>query len=179
VIGHGFTRNAFLAGYRYSFGVYVHSHADIYNSSSIQAAFLQDPPAGYCNSYTRDYISAAQVKANAIPPYNLVIMSTCYLGAMYQPHTGSGHPNYMPEAFGFTKTHGTTGSRFYVGYVYSTYDSAQYKFEGEMLRWLQLFPTDTLYSAWTYAAANSYSYPSASDPFQAAWFGDMNYRPKG
>ena len=174
-IGHGFTRSAFLTSLTIDYGVYVHSHGDIFASSAIRAAFLQDPPAGRCNDYTKDYVSAAQVLANAHPPYNVVIMSTCYLGSMYQPHKGSSYVNLMPEAFGIPKTHVTSGNRFYMGYVYSTFDSAMYYFEQNFYEFLQLHPGSTLSQAWTTAAAEGpYDYPDSSDPFLSAWYGDWN-----
>jgi hypothetical protein len=176
VIGHGFTRSAFLAAVGLEYAVYVHSHGDIYNSSSIKAAFLQDPPAGRCNDYTKDYISAAQVATRAAPPNSLVIMSTCYLGSMYQPHTGPAHPNLMPEAFGIPKNQGATNGTFYLGYVYETYDSSAYEFEHYFFWWLSMEqPGDSFADAWVYAQdMGPYEYPDASDPFLTAWYGDIN-----
>ena len=177
VIGHGFTRSAFLAGLPPAYAVYVHSHGDIYNASYIKAAFLQDPPSG-CNSYARDYISAAQVLANVVPPVNIVIMSTCYLGSMYQPHTGPSHPNYMPEAFGITKNHTTGNYKFYMGYVYSTWDSEAYKFEGRFYSWMNLHPGSTLSAGWTYAVSlGGYNGVDSANPFLSAWYGDSDYAP--
>jgi hypothetical protein len=174
VIGHGFTRAAFLANVGLDFAVYVHSHGDVYKSSSIKAAFLQDPPAGRCNDYTKDYVSAAQVKASAIPPYSLVIMSTCYLGSIYQPHKGSAYPNLMPDAFGIPKNQDATNGTFYLGYVYDTYDSSQYKFEHYFFQELA-GSGDSFMDGWVYAQdMGPYDYPDASDPFLAAWYGDQN-----
>jgi hypothetical protein len=181
VIGHGFTRAAFLSDLAPEFAFYIHSHGDIYNSSSIQAAFLQDPPAGRCNDYRQDYISAAQVSAAAFPPYNVVIMSTCYLGSMYQPHTGPNHPNMMPEAFGIPKTRAYDGSRhFYMGYVYETYDSAAYAFEGHLLWFMQTYPGALLSAGWSYAENyGGYEAAGPNDPFVSAWYGDWAYAPQG
>jgi hypothetical protein len=175
VIGHGFTRSAFLAGLAPAYAVYIHSHGDVYNSSSIRAAFLQDPPSG-CNSYTRDYISAAQVQANLVPPIEIVIMSTCYLGAASQPHTGRA--NYMPEAFGIAKTQTTGTYKFYMGYVYETWDSEQYKFEGRFYSWMSQHPGSTLSAGWTYAVSlGGYAGVDSANPFLSAWYGDTDFAP--
>ncbi len=180
-VGHSFTRTAFLSaltsviddGYGEA-GIYVHSHGDVYNATSIQAAFLQDPPSG-CNSYTRDYVSAASILAtrqaagDGSTPEGLVIMSTCFLGAITQPFTG--HANLMPEAFDIAKNHTGVGG-FYMGYSYSTYDSAMYRFEGFFFSWMKNHFADSFYNAWAYAAAQKgYAIPDSSDPFVPDWYG--------
>jgi hypothetical protein len=169
VIGHGFTRAAFLYALAPEFAVYVHSHGDVYRSGG--SAFWQDPPSGCGGS--SDYVTASQVAGSAAPPYNLVIMSTCYLGSVTQPH--SGLVNTMPEAFGIPKTHVSSGKKFYMGYVYETYDSAQYAFEGNLLSWEQQYGSNTVLSmAHWYASTFSYSYPNSGDPFLSAWYGDAS-----
>jgi hypothetical protein len=175
VIGHGFTRSAFLSKVGPPFALYVHSHGDVYKSTSIRAAFLQDPPSGYCNDYTRDYISAAQIQANRVLPYTLVIIAACYLGSMYQPHKGTAYPNMMPEAFGIAKNQTQTNNAFYLGYVYSTYDSAVYSFEGRFFTWLKNHPGAHLMDGRDYAQGiGDYDYVDDDNPFLTAWYGDPN-----
>jgi hypothetical protein len=176
-IGHGFTRSAFLGSLYPDYAEYVHSHGDVY-SYPYGSAFWQDPASG-CGSnlgdgssgHPGDLVTANQIKANAHPPYNVVIMSTCYLGSMTEHW--SGLTNTMPDAFGISKTKVYSGARFYMGYVNDTYDSASYYFENNMLYYLELFPGSTFSSAWTYANGLYYGAgPDSSDPFSANWFGD-------
>jgi hypothetical protein len=172
VIGHGFTKQAFLDSVFSDFAVYVHSHGDVYNAYG--AAFLQDPPTG-CNSYTRDYVSSAQVLAKTKGfVFNLVIMSTCILGA--KTHYQTGKANLMPEAFGIAKIQNSTDPEFYLGYVYHTWDSEAFEYEKLFFTYLDTHPGATAASAFTYAkGARKYLAVGSVEPFAPNWFGNPNY----
>jgi hypothetical protein len=186
VMGAGFTRSAFLGaigasknGMYSEAGIYIHSHGDVYNSSSIRAAFLQDPGTSRCNDYTQDYVSnfAVNTKWDTDYPPGLVIMAACYLGT---PAKGS-LANNMPEAFNIPKnqTVEPNGGRdgFYMGYDYETYDSSMYRFEGYFFNYMHShLATGSFKQAFTYAKGmGGYSYPDSANPFVANWFGDPNY----
>lgn len=171
VSGADFTKSAFLNALTsvknetYGEGaVYVHSHGDVYRSSSIRAAFLTDPGVGDCNDWSTDNISNFAIKAkfDASPtqegPTPIVIMSTCWLGAA--THPVKDLENKMPEAFGIAKNK-TQNDGFYMGYKWETYDSAQYKFEGRFFDYIDANPAyRTFKQAFTYASG--YSAPSGN-----------------
>ena len=177
VIGRGFTRTAFLQAVAFPYAVYVHSHGDVYASTKIQAAFLQDPQTCPVD-YRVDYVSWQQIKPVAVPPYELVIMSTCYLGSYYQPHKGT--LNMMPDAFAIAKNQMATNGTFYLGYRYSTWDSEAYRFEGRFFNTLLANRGGSATYSWAWAYAMSYAdyaEVSSGDPFEAAWFGDVMAMP--
>lgn len=172
-IGAVFTRSAVLASLSPASAMYIHSHGDVYYSGG--AAFSQDPGVAHCNS-TSDHVTADQVNASAYPPYNLVYMSTCYLGSANQPH--SKLANMMPEAFRIPKTRILSGNTFYEGYEYETYDSSAYQFEGNFLAWMQAYGGNSYMSAAdTYASSFYYQPGGPNDPFMSMWYG--SYYAKG
>jgi len=170
-MGASFTRSAFLNSVLPDWAVYVHSHGDNYWAASgrpnIDSAFLQDPGATACSVYTRDMVRSSAIKAVTwTAPYGLVIMSTCYLGSS---------SSTMPAAFNIAKVRNSTDAEFYLGYVYSTYDSSMLRFEKAFWSYLS-GGSRTVYSAFTYASGiGSYDSPDAADPFQASWWGNPNY----
>lgn len=172
-LGAGFTRSAFLANVYPDYGVYVHSHGDNYYASSgsgIDSAFLQDPGTSRCSDYTQDAVRSTAIKtATAGGPFNLVIMSTCKLGAS---------SSSMPNGFQIAKVKNATRREFYLGYVYSTYDSAAYRFEQAFWSYLNgdSVHRRTAYQAFTYAVSiGGYEAPDSSNPFQPNWWGNPNY----
>ena len=170
-LGAGFTRAAFLNAVRPDWAVYVHSHGDNYKAASgsgIDSAFLQDPGATACADYKVDAVRASTIKATTYPvPYNLVIMSTCYLGAS---------SSTMPGAFQIEKVKNSIDWEFYLGYVNSTYDSDALRFEKAFWSYLVGSSNHTAYQAFSYAVGiGGYSAPDAADPFQTNWWGNPNY----
>jgi hypothetical protein len=170
-IGPGFTRTAFLNSVLPDWAVYVHSHGDNYWAASgrpnIDSAFLQDPGTTRCSVSSKDMVRSSAIHAVTwTTPYNLVIMSTCYLGA------GS---STMPAAFSIEKVKNSTDQEFYLGYVYSTYDSAMLRFEKAFWSYLN-GGSRTVLQAFTYASGiGGYIQPDASDPFQANWWGNPSF----
>ena len=175
-IGASFTRSAFLNKVLADWAVYVHSHGDNYYAASgrpaIDSAFLQDPGSGACSNNSRDMVRSSAIKAaTAGTPYNLVVMSTCYLGSS---------SSTMPAAFDIAKVKTSTDREFYLGYVYSTYDSDMLRFERAFWSYLS-GGSRTALQAFTYASGiGGYSAPDAADPFRANWWGnpDFNGRPQ-
>jgi hypothetical protein len=174
-LGSGFTTSAFLGNVLPDWGVYVHSHGDNYWASSgypnVDSAFLQDPGTSRCGSYSTDAIRSSAIKsATRGSQYNLVIMSTCYLG---------NNSSTMPGAFQIQKVKTSTRREFYLGYVYTTYDSAALRFESAFWSYVNGYPQFSrraLSSAFTYASSiGGYEYPNSSNPFQANWWGNPNY----
>ena len=172
-LGAGFTRSAFLGNVFYDYAVYVHSHGDNYWAASgapnVDSAFLQDPGTGKCNT-SKDMVRSSAIKtATAGTIYNIVIMSTCMLGA---------NSSTMPDAFQIEKTKSSTQKEFYLGYVNSTYDSAAFRFEQAFWSYLNanILHVRSAYSAFTYAMSiGGYAYPDSADPFQANWWGNPNF----
>ena len=170
-IGSSFTRSAFLNEVLSDWGVYVHSHGDNYYAASgrpaIDSAFLQDPGSTACSDKNRDIVRSSAIKAATwTTPYNLVIMSTCYLGSS---------SSTMPAAFSIEKVKNSSDREFYLGYVYSTYDSAQLRFEKAFWSYLN-GGARTALQAYTYASSiGGYSSPDSADPFQADWWGNPNF----
>ncbi len=172
-LGPGFTRSAFLGNVLYPYAVYAHTHGDNYWAASgypnVDSGILQDPGSGRCNSGS-DMIRSSSIKqATAGGYFNMVIMSTCMLGA---------NSSTMPDAFQIEKTKSSTQHEFYLGYVYSTYDSAAFRFEQAFWSYLNggLFHLRSASSAFTYAMSiGGYAYPDSANPFQANWWGNPNY----
>jgi len=170
-MGAGFTRSAFLANVLQDWAVYVHSHGDNYWAASgrpnIDSAFLQDPGTTQCSDYTRDAVRSSAIKqVTWTAPYNLVVMSTCMLGSA---------SSTMPGAFSIEKVKNSTDNEFFLGYVYSTYDSAQLRFEKAFWSYLS-GGSRTVLQAFTYASGiGGYSSPDSADPFQANWWGNPAY----
>jgi hypothetical protein len=173
-LGSSFTRSAFLNDVLYDYAVYAHTHGDNYWASSgypnVDSALLQDPGSGKCNSYPRDAIRSSSIKAATLgTPYNLVIMSTCMLGSSRST---------MPDAFQIKKTKSSLRSEFYLGYVYSTYDSSAVRFESAFWSYLKgsTSHTRTLYQAFTYAQSiGGYAIPNSASPFTPNWWGNPAY----
>jgi len=172
-LGSGFTRTAFLNEVFYDYGVYVHSHGDNYWASSgapnVDSGFLQDPGSGKCNTSSDIVRSSAIRTATSGTPYNLVVMSTCYMGAS---------KSTMPGAFQIEKVKNSTQREFYLGYTYSTYDSSAYLFEANFFSYLNgaADHSRTVYQAFAYALGRGgYEAPDTSDPFQPNWWGNPNY----
>jgi hypothetical protein len=173
-IGPGFTRSAFLTEVFYDYAVYAHTHGDNYWAASgypnVDSGILQDPGAGRCNSYSTDMIRSSAIKAATMGTlYNLVIMSSCYLGSS---------ASTMPGAFQIARSKTSTRREFYLGYVYSTYDSSQYEFEGNFFYFLTggTPHTRTAAQAFTYAVTiGGYEWVNSYNPFQANWWGNPNY----
>jgi hypothetical protein len=171
-IGASFTRAAFLSGVLPDWAVYVHSHGDNYWAASgrpnVDSAFLQDPGTTACPNYTRDGVRSSAIKAVTwTAPFNLVVMSTCFLGSS---------SSTMPAAFNIEKVKNSTESEFYLGYVYSTYDSSMLRFEKAFWGYLSGGTGRTVSQAFTYASGiGGYSSPDAADPFTANWWGNPNY----
>jgi hypothetical protein len=170
-LGASFTRSAFLASVRPDWVVYVHSHGDNYRATSgsgIDSAFLQDPGTTACSDYKTDAIRSSAIKAATYPvPFNLVIVSTCYLGSS---------SSTMPGAFQIEKVKNSTDWEFYLGYVHETYDSDALRFEKAFWSYLAGSASHTAYQAFTYASGiGGYGQPDAADPFQANWWGNPNY----
>ena len=170
-IGPAFTTSTFLNNVYPDYAVYVHSHGDNYNfGSGTDSAFLQDPGTSRCADYTKDAVrSTAIKKATAGGPFNLVIMSTCYLGAS----TAS-----MPNGFQIAKVKNATRREFYLGYVYSTWDSDSLRFEQAFWSYINgdSVHRRTAYQAFTYAVSiGGYSAVNSSNPFQPNWWGNPSY----
>lgn len=173
-LGPSFTKSALLGSVFYDYAVYAHSHGDNYWAASgapnVNSAILQDPGSSGCNSFPRDAIRSSAIKsATSGTLYNLVIMSTCYLGAS---------TSTMPGAFQIEKTKSSADREFYLGYATSTYDSAAFRFESAFWSYLNGAPNHqrTLYQAFTYAAGiGGYPIPDSADPFQPNWWGNPNF----
>ena len=174
-LGAGFTRAAFLGNVFADYGVYVHSHGDNYwaatGAPKIDSAFMQDPGVGKCNDRAVDLVRSSQIKRVTLgTQYNLVIMSTCMLGAS---------SSTMPDAFQIEKTKSSTQPEFYLGYVNSTYDSSALRFEQAFWSYMNGGTNRTFYQAFTYAAGiGGYAIPDSSNPFVANWWGNPNYTGK-
>ena len=173
-IGASFTKNAFLTTVLRDYAVYVHSHGDNYWAASgapnVDSGFLQDPGTGKCNDYTRDLVRSSSIKtATAGSPYNLVIMSTCSLGA---------DNSTMPGAFQIEKTKLSPQPEFYLGYVGHAYDSSMLRFEQAFWSYINSGnPVYTLWGAFTYAnSLGGYASPGPADPFMPNWWGSSTYR---
>jgi hypothetical protein len=174
-IGSNFNTTYFMNRVLPDWGIYVHSHGDNYWAASgypnVDSAFLQDPGPSRCNNYSVDSIRSSAIKsATHGSLYNLVIMSTCFLGS---------NSSTMPNAFQIAKVKNSTRREFYLGYVYETYDSAALRFEGAFWSYISGSPPSarrSLYSAFIYASSiGGYDYPNSSNPFQANWWGNPNY----
>ena len=156
--------------------VYVHSHGDNYWAASgypkVDSAILQDPGPSRCSSFSADAIRSSTIKSATVgAPYNLVIMSTCKLGASNST---------MPGAFQIEMVKNNTQREFYLGYVYTTYDSASLRFEQTMWNYYNSRVANgyrpSLYQAFSYAASiGGYEAVDPSNPFQANWWGNPNY----
>jgi hypothetical protein len=172
-LGAAFTRTAFLNEVFYDYGVYVHTHGDNYWATSgaptVDSAFMQDPGSGKCNT-TLDLVRSSAIKSATMgTPYNMVVMSTCYLGSS---------KSTMPGAFQIEKVQNSTQREFYLGYTYSTYDSAAYRFEGYFFSYLNGVSdhSRTVYQAFVYALGRGgYEAANASNPFAPNWWGNPNY----
>jgi hypothetical protein len=172
-LGAAFTRTAFLNEVWYDYGVYVHSHGDNYWASTgapkVDSAFLQDPGSRHCNTSSDMVRSSAIKTATSGTPYNLVVMSTCYLGSS---------TSTMPGAYQIEKVKTSTQREFFLGYVYSTFDSSAYRFENVFFTYLNGSASHarTAYQAFVYATGiGGYTAPNSSNPFQANWWGNPNY----
>jgi hypothetical protein len=148
-LGPGFTRTAFLGNVMTDSAVYVHSHGDNYWASggapNIDSGFMQDPGSGKCNT-TKDIVRSSAIKtATAGTHYNIVIMSTCFLGSSNST---------MPSAFQIEKVKSTNQAEFYLGNVPHT-------------RWLS--------EAFTYAVGVGGYEPVGSEAFKANWWGNPKY----
>jgi hypothetical protein len=172
-LGPSFTRSAFLINVFYDYGVYVHSHGDNYwavsGAPNVDSAFLQDPGSGHCNS-SNDLVRASAIKTATMgTPYNLVVMSTCYLGSS---------TSTMPGAYQIEKVRVSSQREFYLGYAKSTYDSSAFRFEQAFFTFLNggTNHNRTVAQAFTYAAGiGGYSAVDAANPFTPSWFGNPNY----
>ena len=171
-IGAGFTKSAFLNQVFYEYGVYVHSHGDNYwaasGAPSVDSAFLQDPGAKRCNSSSDMIRSSAIRSATMGTPYNLVIMSTCYLGSS---------TSTMPGAFQIEKVKSSSQREFFLGYANSTFDSSAARFESAFFAWINGDPNHnrTVYQAFVYAqGVGGYTAPDGN-PFSPNWWGNPNY----
>ena len=172
-LGASFTRTAFLGNVFNDFAVYVHSHGDNYWASSgapnVDSGFLQDPGYLDCNN-SKDMVRSSTIKATTLGTiYNLVIMSTCMLGS---------NASTMPSAFQIQKTKTSTRPEFYIGYVYHAWDSASFRFEKAFWSYMNggTPGSRTLAQAFAYAMGiGGYEAVSASEPFQANWWGNPNY----
>jgi hypothetical protein len=173
-LGAGFTRTEFLSTVQAAYAVYVHSHGDNYWAASgppnIDSGFLQDPGVGRCSNTNRDMVRSSAVKtATKGTQYNLVIMSTCYLGSS---------KSTMPGAFQIEMTKSSSAPEFYLGYVNSTYDSSAYRFESAFWSYMNGSTphSRTFYQAFTYATSiGGYAIPDDNSPFVANWWGNPAY----
>jgi len=173
-VGSSFTRSGFLGHVLSDWGVYVHSHGDNYWASSgapnVDSGFMQDPGTTRCNS-SADIIRSSAIKSATLgTPYNLVVMSTCYLGSS---------TSTMPAAFQIEKRKANIGAReFFLGYAHSTFDSSAYRFESTFFTYLNAGANHsrTVHQAFTYAAGiGGYTAPDSANPFEPNWWGDPNY----
>jgi hypothetical protein len=172
-LGPGFTRTAFLGKVLFDSAVYVHSHGDNYWASSgapnIDSAFLQDPGSGKCNVSSRDMVRSSSIKAATKgTAYNIVIMSTCFLGSSNST---------MPGAFQIEKVKSTSQGEFYLGYLGHVWDSAQYRFESLFWSYMNSGVPHTrwLSEAFTYAVGVGGYEPVGSEAFRANWWGNPQY----
>ena len=206
-LGDSFTSSAFLNAMHSSFAVYVASHGDLYwdsGSPYVNSAFSQNPP-GACESTTNRVYSiyghgghATNIQANAVPPYYVVIMSTCRLGWDGPVKNHSGYRgNTMPMAFGiasgstfyYTKT--STQPQFYMGYRNFTWDSSAYAFESNFWAERWTYDYDPGNTGWP-SLAQAFDLALADGPYEdvpaskaedgvynyfvPAWFGNPNSR---
>lgn len=171
-IGASFTRANFLNEVFYDYGVYAHTHGDNYwaasGSPAIDSAILQDPGVGRCNNRNTDMIRSSAIKSATMgTPYNLVIMSTCYLGSSNST---------MPGGFQIEKVKTSSQREFFLGYAKLTYDSSQMRFEKAFFTYLNADHSRTAYQAFAYAQGiGGYQAPDASNPFSPNWWGNPNY----
>jgi hypothetical protein len=175
-LGPNFSTSNFIAAVLPDWAVYAHTHGDNYWAASgypnVDSALLQDPGSSRCSNFSLDAIRSSTIKsATRGSRYNLVVMSTCFLGS---------NSSTMPGAFQIEKIKNNLDREFYLGYVYSTYDSSALRFEQAF--WSYLNTPDpfgrrrTASSAFTYAASiGGYAAPNASNPFQANWWGNPTY----
>lgn len=181
--GASFTKTAFLNRVFVDNAVYVHSHGDKWGS---QAMFRADPGV---STDCRDGlpITGTEIAAHTLgSPYNLVIMSTCKLGA---PDIW----NNIPDAFGISKVNfdneGTgspprvlsTEHEFYLGYRYYTYNTESAAFEDNFVSYLYGYPDHSVSLYWAYTDAwNARKYAAAPEgghiwPFTPMWYGNPYY----
>ncbi len=176
-IGSSFYTSNLLSKVMPDWAVYVHSHGDNYWAASgypnVNSAVLQDPGPGRCSILSADMIRSSAIKsATRGGVYNLVVMSTCKLGSS---------ASTMPGAFQIEMVKNNTQREFYLGYVYTTYDSAAYRFEQAMWSYSNSHRSSSgarpaLSQAFAYAASiGGYEAPDSSNPFQANWWGNPNY----
>jgi hypothetical protein len=173
-LGAAFSRSAVLNSVLLDYAVYVHSHGDNYWASggapNIDSAFLQDPGTSRCNDSSLDKVKSSSIKAATYgTTYNLVIMSTCYLG---------NSVSTMPAAFQIAKVKNATDSEFYLGYVHSTWDSSSLRFEKAFWSYMNgsVANSRTFAQAYAYAVSiGGYEAVDASNPFQANWWGNPSY----
>jgi len=171
-IGASFTRSNFLNEVFYDYGVYAHTHGDNYYAASgaptIDSGILQDPGAGRCNSKSTDLIRSSAIKSATMgTPYNLVIMSTCYVGSSNST---------MPGAFQIEKVKNSSQREFFLGYAKLTYDSSQMRFEKAFFSYLNADHNRTAYQAFVYAQGiGGYESPDSADPFTPNWWGNPSY----
>jgi hypothetical protein len=171
-LGSAFTRSAFLTTVGKDYAVYVHSHGDNYWAASgypnVDSGFLQDPGPSRCNN-SSDIVRASSIKAATYGGrFDLVIMSTCYLGA---------DGTTMPDAFQIEKTKLSPQPEFYLGYMDHVFDSSMLRFEQAFWSYINSGnPNYTLWGAFTYAnSIGGYAVPDAQNPFWPNWWGSSTY----
>jgi len=202
--GGPFTRTTFINNLKTAFAIYVSSHGDNYwdtISPYVNSAFLQNPASGCGSSADRVYSIYGRAKRNpniegsAVPPYYLVIISTCRLGldgyAHYGSRTWSGYVgNTMPHAFRFaysdsafhyTKT--STTAQWYLGYRNYTWDTSAYAFERNFFA-ESVAVSHTLTTGYNLALSEGpyESVPASAaedgvyNPFAPSWYGNPSFR---
>jgi hypothetical protein len=178
--GASFTKTAFLNEVFNDYAVYVHTHAD---KSGIQAMFRADPGVT-TNCVKGSPIYGTEIAARTQGTlYNLVMISTCKLGA---PDSW----NNMPTAFNIPKTNFgnedathplSTDPEWYLGYRYYTWNTMSAAFEDNLVAYLYANPkySVTFYyaftDAWNARKYDSYDTGSASYPFTPMWYGNPYY----
>ncbi len=157
-----FAKAAFLRRMPTDWGVYVHSHGDLYwnPDGSRYSGFRED--ADRCSGnvvYSKEIAAARTGRAS-----NLVVMSTCHLG---EANTT------MPAAFAIPKTQAYfTSPFFYLGYVGSAYDSDEWIFEQAF--WNALAAGRNAGTAFDIASQGAFYHAS----FDAQWWGSYAYTGK-
>ena len=138
---------------------------------NVDSAFLQDPGTGQCNTFSRTWSGPAR---SSRPPtgtvYNLVIMSTCYLGS------GS---STMPGAFQIEKTKTIDASASSTSATSTRPTTARASVREGVLELRQRRRRLTRGRSARHSPmprASAGTRPSVpANPFQANWWGNPNY----
>lgn len=156
--GTSFTRSHVLARTVNDWGYYVHSHGDMYWSSTWNGSysgFRED--AGKCSGVPVVSMDIASRRGGR--QSNLIVISTC--------HNGESNTT-LPSAFAIEKVkagaYQWSGPEFYLGYIGDAWDSDEWIFEQRF--WSALASAKGVGPGFDYARQGAFGHP-----FSANWYG--------